>query len=155
MVEELKVKTSACGSCHSNFLLSQLQFSRLLRMYLCPNCKHRARKWADSKNSDRPEIYRRVMLEDLGVGVVGKDVPYGYQDDPAVIEKKMAALKRKREGSTQKDMAWNKEYWGKLSYQMKKNLLKAKGLEYLRRLGWSESMIESIIGKRIEEVMKG
>lgn len=86
---------------------------------------------------------------------MGKDVPYGYQDDPAVIEKKMAALKRKREGSTQKDMAWNKEYWGKLSYQMKKNLLKAKGLEYLRRLGWSESMIESIIGKRIEEVMKG
>ena len=128
---------------------------------LCRPCVHEWRKHYDEK-LDRggiPEILRQTTSAEGEVVIAGKDVPYGYQDDPKVISQKMEQEELLRYKRLQAGEKQNKAYWER--YRLDEDFRKMvdeKWLRLYREVGAkmlrAQGVPESAIQKMMKEVLQ-
>jgi len=141
-----------CGSCRRKFKEEELQMKG--GDLLCPKCRHQWRMHRDSKMDSAPDVLKRTTTPEGEVVVVGKDVPFGYQEDPEIILEKLdREEKEKWLGSAEKAKA-NKEYWDKYNNNASfrkmidekwRRLYRMMGVKVLRARGVPEHVIKKML----------
>ena len=101
------------------------------------------------------EVLRRVLKPDGSVAITGKDVPFGYGQDPDIIAEKIDAEERKQyKRLDEKDLA-NKDFWMRYNNNASfktfidkqwTSLYRRIGVKVMRENGVPESEIQRMIG---------
>jgi len=137
-------KLRPCSRCHRT--------SSNMRLYkegdyLCPRCRKDRRVHRDKEleGQQAPEVMRRTLTSEGEVVIAGKDVPYGHQDDPKVIQEKLDKIERDKTRDIEKSLKKNKEWWEKMTHQDYNKFLENKGIQALRERGMPEGQIQEII----------
>lgn len=141
---------SDCSNCHKKIENLRRYITVRGVVFLCQECRRSYRTYYDERiiREGYPENYRRVLLEDAKtVGVIGKDVPAGYGEDPKIIQKKMEALSKERETALEAAKLRNIRWWELTKVQMGR-LYRSLGRKYLKKLrkeGWADESIKAMI----------
>jgi len=141
-----------CGRCRRKYFKTQLKYKQ--GKMLCPKCIHDWRKYHDQKLDSAPSILKRTLTPKGEVVEVGKDVPFGYQDDPDVIDEKLNQEKKDKLQRHIMGELNNKEFWAKYNANSSfrkmvdskwMDVYRTLGVKILKAKGYPDYVIKSLI----------